>query len=372
MSDRQKTRHRGIYTRGEGRQKRYIVWFTDSNGKGHTETLPLGSNEQDALNRQAELRGMKATGQRVVRSKLRLGEFAEDWLVEQGRKLLSGDLAENTIQSYRASLKRLKPLHRMKMHEIGRPELASYVRQARASGYKAWTIRRDISTLSVILEDAIVAGHLARNPTKDLTRRDRPRGDQRKMRVLDRGEIETLLEVVPAYWKALVTTLVFTGMRISEALAVTWEDVDFVDFLVTVRRSKTEAGTDREIVVMPALADVIRSHHVSEVVRGYGRPDDFVFASKVGTQIDRCNALRGGVQAPAVKEALGHLTQHELRHTFASLLIGQGLDVTFVADQLGHADPAITLRTYAKLFDPSARRDEARERLQAAFGEMVA
>ena len=45
--------------------------------------------------------------------------------------------------------------------------------------------------------------------------------------------------------------------------------------------------------------------------------------------------------------------------------------MTFVADQLGHANPQITLRIYARLFDPASRREEAREKLQARFGDLV-
>lgn len=171
---------------------------------------------------------------------------------------------------------------------------------------------------------------------------------------------------MPEHYRALITSLVFTGMRIGEALALEWSDVDFAEGLIHVRGGKTENAA-RSIVMIPALSKLLRGHQMAS-----GGREGLVFGTKNGTQQERRNVLRRGLQRGLEDASLEKMTLHELRHTFASILIGQGFDVTFVADQLGHADPAITLRVYAKLFDPAARRDEARERLQRASGEMVA
>ena len=65
------------------------------------------------------------------------------------------------------------------------------------------------------------------------------------------------------------------------------------------------------------------------------------------------------------------MTFHALRHTFASILIAQGRDPVFVADQLGHADPSITLRTYAHLFRAAREARRAREQLDADYGSLL-
>jgi hypothetical protein len=62
------------------------------------------------------------------------------------------------------------------------------------------------------------------------------------------------------------------------------------------------------------------------------------------------------------------LHSHDLRHTFASILIREGADVVFVARQLGHANPSITLRVYAHLFDSEAQGTRMRDALEARFG----
>ena len=62
---------------------------------------------------------------------------------------------------------------------------------------------------------------------------------------------------------------------------------------------------------------------------------------------------------------------HDLRHSYASLLIAQGLDVAFVPRQLGHANPATTLRVYASEFDRVRNADAVRSALSAGFGNVL-
>ena len=67
------------------------------------------------------------------------------------------------------------------------------------------------------------------------------------------------------------------------------------------------------------------------------------------------------------------ISSHNFRHTFASLLIvGLKLDPVGVAAQLDHSNPSTTLRIYAHLFDRARHADEAREKLEAGFGHLLA
>lgn len=78
------------------------------------------------------------------------------------------------------------------------------------------------------------------------------------------------------------------------------------------------------------------------------------------------NAARRGMEAAVVKAGLDKVpgrrppTLHDLRHTFASMLIAQGLDAVFVSRQLGHSDPTVTLRVYVDMFDRARHTDRAR------------
>ena len=88
------------------------------------------------------------------------------------------------------------------------------------------------------------------------------------------------------------------------------------------------------------------------------------------------NVTRRGLAAAITKAGLDgegepRLRFHDLRHTFASLLIAQGLNVVFVSRQLGHASPSFTLDVYGGLFDRAEHARRATEALEADFGELL-
>jgi integrase len=361
---RQRSRHRGIYYRESPQGRRWIVWFKDSDGKGRTETLPVGSTERDALARQAELRGKISRGERVSPSRVTLKAFGDEWLGKQ-----EGILRPKTVSTYTWGLGQVYEYlgATRRLSEIRVDDVAHMVERMKKKGLSGASIKNAMTPLSRVLSHAVRRGILGSNPVKELEKHERPKGSARKMRILSSDEITLLLSKVPKLYVSFVTTAIFTGMRIGELLALRWGDVDFAAGLVYVREGKTNAAA-RSIVLMPALGKRLRAHKLAS---GFSGDEDLVFASKVGTPLGRRNVVRRGLEKGLDDASLEHLRFHDLRHTYASILIGQGLDVTFVCDQLGHADPSITLKTYAKLFDPQRRRDEARERLEATFGGMV-
>ena len=125
---------------------------------------------------------------------------------------------------------------------------------------------------------------------------------------------------------------------------------------------------------MPALARLLREHQAAS---RFSKKGDYVFASHKGTPLHYRNLAQRGL-AKAVEDAgldgdgLPRLRWHDLRHTFASLLIAQGANVVFVSRQLGHASPDITLRVYAHLFDQAEHAQRARDALEASFGATLA
>jgi integrase len=272
--------------------------------------------------------------------------------------------------------------------EITADDVALLIATMKQKGLKTHTVNEVLKPLNGMYNIAVRSGYASIHPVKTLTPAERPKRDQRQMRILSSEEIAKLLSPEPLTltslgetnstrskspplsdgWRPLIQFLLFTGLRIGEALNTRWEDIDLESGTVTVTASKTQAGTGRSVILIPALVSILRRERLRSA---YSAPEDYVFASKAGGILNR-HYILSRVLKPALEDAgIPHTTLHELRHTFASILIGQGMDVTFVADQLGHADPAITLRVYAKLFDPKARKDEAREKLQTAFGGLL-
>jgi integrase len=132
-------------------------------------------------------------------------------------------------------------------------------------------------------------------------------------------------------------------------------------------RLKT-AQSRRDVVLMDTLASALRRHRMASPHSG---PADSVFATASGSPISARNAARAFGRM-ARRANVKDVTPHALRHTYASILIAQGRDPVFVADQLGHASPAITLRVYAHLFRAAQHEREARDQLEATYGSFIA
>jgi integrase len=221
---------------------------------------------------------------------------------------------------------------------------------------------------------------IARNPVRVNTRNRKLKTKRRRPVFLDSAEqivamIDAATEVDAkpgartAGRRALIATLIYAGLRIGEATALRWRDVDLANGRISVGDSKTEAGI-RLVDILPALRDELTSHRHAAAS---ARRDDLVFPTSSGSRRDKDNA-RERVIWPVVAAADGLLarrghaplpegvTAHKLRHTFASILYVRGEDPAYVMAQLGHTDPGVTLRVYAH----AMRRDEGdKERFRA-------
>jgi integrase len=279
--------------------------------------------------------------------------------------------------------------------EAGRPLSDTYTDK---QGHERTRARRPLSVTSInktitrlgqILEVAVEYGLIPSNPARGRRRRLKP---QKAPPVwLDRAEqIEALLDAAGeldnhakangghdqkgglVYRRALLSTLVFAGLRIGELTALQWRDVDLAGSRLTVRASKTDAGM-RQVDLLPALRDELAAYKAQAASTS---PNAFVFTTAGGSELIQGNIRRRVLDkavATANKKLIEAgevplpegLTPHKLRHTFASILVVLGVDPGSVMDQLGHTDPGFTLRVYRH----GMRRDgPAKERLRALVG----
>jgi integrase len=101
-----------------------------------------------------------------------------------------------------------------------------------------------LTPLGRILNHAARRGLIADNPMRRLERRERPRVERREMRILNSEEIDAVLRVATPAYRNVLATAVFTGVRQSELLGLTWADVD-LDRGDTRKDAQTHAGDYR-------------------------------------------------------------------------------------------------------------------------------
>ncbi|HMJ74017.1 MAG TPA: tyrosine-type recombinase/integrase [Solirubrobacterales bacterium] len=249
----------------------------------------------------------------------------------------------------------------------------------------ATSINHTIDTLqwvlSTALEYKLVTENVATGKRRRLTEPHKPpvyldTAEQIEALLDAAEELDRDLRYSLTERRAIVATLVFAGPRACEVGYMLWRDVDLASGRLFIGRSKSQAGL-REIKMLPILRDILAAYKASAYRSG---PDDLVFPTGTGGRRDKDN-LRNRVLAAVFKRAnelldkRGRvplpkgLTPHKLRHTFASILIACGEDPISVKKQLGHSDPAFTLRTYAHMM---SREPGERARLKALVnGERI-
>lgn len=367
----------GVYFRETAAGRRYEVSWTDTEGRRRWRTVPGVNNLADALALLEEERAKTRRGERPVPAKApRLAEFADEWLASKTR------LRERTREKYEVNLRlHVKPrLGRLRVSDVRVDDVVGLIRELERSGLSGSTVGGVLVALGGLLNEAVYRGLLPTNPVRLLRRDDRPVRQVKEKRVLDPDEIERLLDAAIATYRPLLATAVSSGLRLSELLGLRWCDVDFDAGLLHVRHQWDRSGvysplktkaSKRSVPLGSALSRLLAEHKLGS---RFSSPEDPVFASANGNPFCWRNVERRGMDR-AVKDAgldsvpgRRRPTLHDLRDTFASGLIEAGLDVVQVSRLMGHADPAITLRVYADLFNLARGAERALLAIDSAFG----
>ena len=341
-------------------QRRYIVRYVDGNGAEHTKTLPLGSTLEDAKVYQSRLQTRKADGDPLIPCRQTVEELLDEWLDKRCHSM-----AASTLASYQYVIrKHLKPeFGARRLTDLSPSHVASFISRLQHEGKKAWTIRQIIKPLKQAFEMAVRDGKITSSPVTKLLRHEKPQGDQRKMRCLSGEELSKLLSATKdPMWKALFSILAYAGLRISEALALRWEDVS--ETSISIRRSKTKAGV-REVPLPKGVRAILRAWQIKQA------PGiDLIFSTPQKPLQSPREALRK-LNAAEDRAGIDRYTLHELRHTYASLLISRGVDLPTIAEQMGHTNAGITLTIYAHLYNKEEGRKKVLDALDDAIGRVL-
>lgn len=263
----------------------------------------------------------------VSKSGMNLGELFDeartDWLPNHGRERHQADI-ERMWRRYWAPLLRTVLVADLQVGHVGR-----VLARARKLGRKTATCNRILSAGSVVIEYAVALGMLRGNPAQ--ARGLRQREVVREQDVLDADQARRLVEALPARWRPLVGLMIYAGLRLGEARALRWRDI--VSDELVVRRSnaadETKGKRDRRLPIIEPLRVIIAS-------AGRGAADD---------PVSRHGYPYKALERAAKKAGIGkHVHPHLLRHSFGTILSGNGVSIDVVQRLMGHSSVATTRR----------------------------
>lgn len=236
------------------------------------------------------------------------------------------------------------------------------------------TINKIMVLLKKILDIGIKKGYYTNNPVKMLKKLPIAKAQLNYWSIEEFKKFLNLFEPEEYNYQLLFTCLFFTGMRLGEALALTWNDIDFTTQTIHITKSiyiskgisyisttKTKAGM-RRITIHKKLNDELIDWKKNQ----YKLLDNFVTGDNNELQLFQNSPMV--VTKNATEKLykkilkrdpnLKRIRIHDFRHSHASLLINQGEDYLVVKERLGHASITTTIDTYSHLY-PSKQKSLA-------------
>jgi len=341
------------------------AWWVFVNHKGQRKAKRIGVGEEGkkaAKHVAQKLQARLALGQPAFqedKTGVKLEEYAETWLerIKHSRK-------HTTHDDYSKMLDRdISPaLRGLDLKDITREKVKALAFEGLKKGQSPKTVQNIILCLSSLLSHAVEDGLLTVNPAlkpgKFLPKISKRRG----ITPLTREEVAILLgitKVKASRYYPLLLCAVRTGLRMGELLALRWEDVDFNGRFIQVSRSYThwkvttpKSGETRRVDMSKELTQVLKDLLVERQVEAAAVGKDmppWVFCNEKGGLLHPHN-LRDRVFYGLLKKAgLRQVRFHDLRHTFASLLLQQGESPVYVKEQMGHSSIQVTVDLYGHL-----------------------
>ena len=342
-------------------------------------SMTMKAQEREAKKQSALLEAEIANGKLVASKSVTILELSERFMRDHVERR---GLSPRTRAQYQYILDRfiLPNIGSVRIRDIKPTKLNDFYARLEKQKPRGHTDKEQLSgtylqkvhgLMFTMLNDAVKWGLLASNPAE---RASAPRKETPTRAAYTPEQCVQLLDALdkePPKWRALGTFALYTQMRRGEIVALNWSDIDGDTVDVQhgaiyvphegemVRAPKTDKSK-RMIKLSPDVQHVLREWRLEQAqdrLKLCGAWEDS------GAVFTQWNGARLHVDSPTKwfnhflkRNNLPHIRFHDLRHTGASLLISQGMDVESVRQRLGHADASTTLRIYSHAFATAEQR----------------
>lgn len=247
----------------------------------------------------------------------------------------------STVLAVKTYLARVMPfVEKLGVEQVTPQIIRNIQYKLQNAGYAGQTIRHSITYLSTMFNYGVKYLHLQNNPChiagSVITLK------RREMTIWTQDEFLKFLAAVNPCYKTLFSVLFYTGIRIGELLALTWNDVEGNVLHITKTYNKTQkastppktATSVRDVTMPGFLVDMLSR-----------RPYGYALSDRIFPRTSA--AVSYALQAGAKRAGLPIIRVHDLRHSHASMLLSAGVSIPAVSRRLGHANSKITLQVYA-------------------------
>jgi integrase len=372
-----------IYRRkNSGWAAQCTVWT----GKGRTRRTLYGKTRAEVSEKLTKALADRDGGIVYEAGKLTVGEYLDRWL----RDSVKGTVKETTYANYSYITRvHISPaLGRVKLKSLTPSHVRSFYGEKARTNLSAATVKKMHVVLRKALSQAFSDGLIPRNAA-DGVKPPRASAPGEEIKPLNSEECRAFLEASRAErLEALYVLAVHCGLREGELLALRWEDVDLqaAKPALLVRRTltrgedgrghvvgtSTKSGKGRRVRLTQRAVATLKDHHKRQLeermrLAGLWHDEDLVFPSETGTLLNPSNLRNRSFKRTKARSGVREdLRFHDLRHTCATLLLREGVNVKVVSEMLGHASVIITLNTYSHVLPDM--QDSAAEAMEAALG----
>lgn len=352
------------------RPKNSGVWWIFIDHKGQRRSKKIGQDKKVALDVAKKVEAQLALGHFNLNEEKpetpKFKDYAEIWLNGYIKSLRR----HSTFTRYQDILGRYiyPTLGNKLLSEIRRGEIRDLLLKLHRNGLSKPTITLVKDVISGPLAFAVDEELIPVNPTVGITKRLQLGRDKRiTISPLNRDEVDLFLttckERAPDFYPFFLCAS-RTGMRLGELLGLQWGDIDWNSKFIMVQRSyklgritPTKTGKTRRVDMSDQLIEALRSLHAlrkREALRGgQGEVHEITF-HRGGKHMEQ-NYTRRVFKRVLMWAGLREIRLHDLRHTFASLLLSDGASVVYVKEQLGHSSIQMTVDIYGHLIPGSNR-----------------
>lgn len=354
------------------RRNRWVIDFYDNQGKRHWKTLPAGTTKSEA---KKVLRDIEDKIDKGIYIPLRnlpfFSEVADVWL-----KIKKPNIRHSTYKQYKGHMENhLKPFYEnLRINRITYDKVEKFISHCLDNNVSIPTMKKILINLGAIMTYAVRKRYVDYNPVRDI---EKPKGqsehnEDKELNVLTPREIISLLDSAPDLkHKTLFMAAATTGLRQGELLGLKWTDIDWFNNQIHINRTynhfrfyepKTKTSK-RKVDVPPQMMKQLKEWKIACPANDL----DLIFPNENGKPMSALN-MYNRKYLPALRKAkLSQIRFHDLRHTYASLLIDQGENIKYVQNQMGHASIKVTMDTYGHLMKDVNK--EAASRLGDAIFE---